>query len=58
MPFDFVRFGLITLAGILLFGERYDLFTLAGGAVILLSTIILALREQALAQEERKRPPS
>jgi drug/metabolite transporter (DMT)-like permease len=24
MPYDFVRFGLITLAGILLFNERYD----------------------------------
>ncbi len=58
MPFDFVRFGLITLAGILLFGERYDVFTLLGGAVILLSTIILALREQALAREGGKRPPS
>jgi drug/metabolite transporter (DMT)-like permease len=45
MPLDFIRFGLITLAGILLFGERYDLVTLVGGVVILGSTIMLALRE-------------
>jgi drug/metabolite transporter (DMT)-like permease len=53
LPFDFVRFGLITLAGILLFGERYDLATILGGTVILASTIILALRERALARERR-----
>ncbi len=55
LPFDFVRFGLITLAGILLFGERYDLLTIVGGAVILASTIILALREQRLARERARR---
>lgn len=54
LPFDFVRFGLITLAGILLFGERYDVATIVGGTVILASTIILALREQALARERRE----
>jgi drug/metabolite transporter (DMT)-like permease len=53
LPFDFVRFGLITLAGILLFGERYDVATIVGGSIILASTIILALREQALARERR-----
>jgi drug/metabolite transporter (DMT)-like permease len=53
MPFDFVRFGLITLAGILLFGERYDPLTLVGGMVILASTIILALRERSLARQRR-----
>ncbi|QMW22903.1 DMT family transporter [Sandaracinobacteroides saxicola] len=46
MPYDFVRFGLITLAGILLFRERYDVFTLAGGAIILSATIFLAVRER------------
>jgi drug/metabolite transporter (DMT)-like permease len=48
MPYDFVRFGLITLSGILLFGERYDALTLLGGAIIITSSIGLALREQAL----------
>lgn len=46
MPFDFVRFGLITLAGILIFGERQDLLTLVGGAIILGSTIFIAARER------------
>lgn len=50
MPYDFVRFLLITLAGITLFGERYGLLTLLGGAVILSSTIVLALRERQLAR--------
>lgn len=50
MPYDFVRFGLITLAGILLFGERYDPLTLVGGAIILAATIVLALREQKIAR--------
>ncbi|MGL6044747.1 MAG: DMT family transporter, partial [Sandaracinobacteroides sp.] len=49
MPYDFVRFGLITLAGITLFGERYDLLTIVGGAIILGASITLALRERALA---------
>ena len=57
LPFDFVRFGLITLAGIALFGERYDIFTLLGGAIILLATIILALREQQIARGDRADPP-
>jgi len=53
MPFDFVRFGLITLAGITLFGERYDLWTIVGGAIILGSTIALAIREQQLVRALR-----
>jgi drug/metabolite transporter (DMT)-like permease len=38
------------LAGILLFGERYDVWTIVGGAIILSSTIALALREQRVAR--------
>lgn len=53
LPFDFVRFGLVTLAGITLFSERYDVFTLLGGALILLSTIYLALREAQVARHAR-----
>jgi drug/metabolite transporter (DMT)-like permease len=51
MPYDFVRFGLITAAGILLFGERYDILTIVGGAVILGASISLALRERMLSRE-------
>jgi drug/metabolite transporter (DMT)-like permease len=46
MPYDFVRFVLITAAGIALFGERYDALSIAGGAIILGATIFLALRER------------
>ena len=53
LPFDFVRFGLVTLAGITLFSERYDVFTLAGGSLILASTIYLAVREAQVARETR-----
>jgi len=48
MPYDFVRFALITAAGILLFGERYDMITIIGGAVILGASISLALRERLI----------
>lgn len=53
LPLDFVRFGLVTAAGILLFDERYDLLTLAGGALILGSTIYLAWREAQLKRQGR-----
>ena len=46
MPYDFVRFGLITAAGIALFGEAADAWTLIGGTIILSSTIYLAVRER------------
>ncbi len=54
LPFDFVRFGLVTAAGVLLFGERYDGLTLAGGALILGSTIYLAVREAQLKRQARQ----
>lgn len=50
MPYDFVRFGLITLAGIALFGEALDARTLIGGAVIVSATIYLAIRESVVAR--------
>lgn len=50
LPYDFVRFGLISVAGIVLFGERLDGWTLAGGAVILGSSIYIAVREAQLAR--------
>lgn len=53
LPYDFVRFGLITLGGIVLFGERYDAFTLGGGAIILAATIYLAVREATVARARK-----
>jgi drug/metabolite transporter (DMT)-like permease len=57
MPFDFVRFGLITLAGVLLFGERYDMLTIFGGSIILSASITLALRERMLARKGSTQSP-
>lgn len=53
LPYDFVRFGLVTWAGIALFGERYDWLTIAGGVVILAATIYLAYREAKVARSAR-----
>lgn len=50
LPYDFVRFGIIAVAGIALFGERLDALTIVGGAVILASTIYLAVREAQVAR--------
>lgn len=53
LPYDFVRFGLIATAGIMLFGERMDALTIVGGAIILAATIYLAVREAQVAREAR-----
>jgi drug/metabolite transporter (DMT)-like permease len=53
LPYDFVRFGIVATAGILLFGERLDALTLLGGAVILGSTIYLAVREAQVVRALR-----
>jgi drug/metabolite transporter (DMT)-like permease len=53
LPYDFVRFGLIAAAGILLFGERIDALTIVGGAIILATTIYLAVREAQVARAAR-----
>jgi drug/metabolite transporter (DMT)-like permease len=53
LPYDFVRFGLIAAAGILLFGERLDTLTIVGGAIILATTIYLAVREAQVARAAR-----
>ncbi len=50
MPYDFVRFGLVTIAGITLFGERLDTLTIVGGVVIFGATVYLAVRERQLAR--------
>lgn len=53
LPYDFVRFGLIATAGIMLFGERMDALTIVGGAIILAATIYLAVREAQVARDAR-----
>ena len=54
LPYDFVRFGLVTLAGITLFDERIDALTVIGGTVIFGATIYLAVRERQVARAEAK----
>ncbi len=49
LPFDFLRFMLVTLYGVLLFGEPFDLLTIAGGLMIFCSTIYIAHREAQVA---------
>ena len=53
LPYDFVRFGLVTAGGIILFGERYDAYSLGGGAIILAATIYLAVREAAVGRARK-----
>ena len=53
MPYDFVRFAIITVAGVALFGEHWDGVTVAGGCVIVLATIYLAYREARAGRSAR-----
>ncbi len=55
LPYDFVRFGLITAFGIGLFGERYDIGTFIGGGVILGTTVYLAYREAVVGRRLARR---
>lgn len=50
LPCDFVRFGLVTLAGITFFHERVDALTVIGGIVIFAATVYLAVRERQVAR--------
>jgi drug/metabolite transporter (DMT)-like permease len=53
LPYDFVRFGLVTLAGITFFHERLDALTVLGGVVIFAATVYLAIRERQVARAAR-----
>ncbi len=50
LPYDFVRFGLVTVFGITIFGERLDAMTILGGVVIFGATVYLAVRERQVAR--------
>jgi drug/metabolite transporter (DMT)-like permease len=50
LPYDFVRFGLVTLFGITIFDERLDAMTIVGGIVIFAATVYLAVRERQVAR--------
>ncbi len=53
LPYDFVRFILVILIGIIWFDERLDVFTLLGGSIILTSTLYLAHRERVAAHSSK-----
>ena len=50
LPYDFIRFGLVIAIAVLGFGEPFDLMTLLGGSLILLSTVYMAHREAVAAR--------
>lgn len=50
LPYDFVRFGLVTIFGITIFDERLDAMTILGGIVIFGATVYLAVRERQVAR--------
>jgi drug/metabolite transporter (DMT)-like permease len=47
MPIDFFKLIWVALIAYLAFGERADLYTWIGGAVIFSSTLYIAYRERA-----------
>lgn len=49
-PFSYLRLLTVGLAGYLMFGEVIDLPTMIGGAIIIGSTLYIALREAQLAR--------
>ncbi len=57
LPFDFLRFGLIVLSGVIFFGEAVDSYTLVGGSIILAATVYLAHRERQVALAKRPCTP-
>jgi drug/metabolite transporter (DMT)-like permease len=51
LPFDFARLIFVAIFGFLLFGERPDLWTWIGAAVIIAATVYIAHREARLGRE-------
>lgn len=56
LPYDFVRFGLVTMFGITIFDERLDAMTIVGGIVIFGATVYLAVRERQVARAAATQP--
>jgi drug/metabolite transporter (DMT)-like permease len=52
-PYDFVRFMLVIAIAIIWFDERFDIFTILGGSIILASTLYLAHRERVAAHSQK-----
>ncbi len=52
LPFDFARLVFVSILGFVLFGERPDIWTWVGAAVIIAATVYVAHRESRLAPGE------
>ena len=57
MPYDFIRFILVTCIGINIFRERFDIITILGGTVIFASTVYLAYRDNVAARSKAQGAP-
>jgi drug/metabolite transporter (DMT)-like permease len=56
LPMDFLRLVFVTILGVVLFGERPDLLTVAGAGLILCSTVYIARRETGTAAAAKPVP--
>jgi len=54
LPFDFSRLVFVAILGFLLFGERPDIWTWVGAALIIAATVYVAHRESKLAVKEAR----
>ena len=57
IPLDYLRLPLVALLGWALFGERMDVWSWAGAAIIIASTLYIARREAVVARERRPHDP-
>lgn len=57
IPLDYLRLPLVALFGWALFGERMDLWSWSGAAIIIASTLYIARREAIVARERRPHDP-
>ena len=53
LPIDFSRLIFATILGFLAFGEKVDLYSWAGGVIILGSTVFVAYRESRKMKQEQ-----
>lgn len=55
MPFDFARLPFVALAAFIVLGQRPDVWTRVGGAVIFAATVYIARREALIAHNQQSR---
>jgi drug/metabolite transporter (DMT)-like permease len=55
---DYVRLPLAALAGLILFHEMLDFWSIVGAAIVIGSTIFITLREADIEKKRAPPPPS